>query len=350
MDLRQAIESIRPLDEGAMKAARERQDQLTKPTGSLGRLEALGVQLAGITGKVRPRLPRKVVVVMAGDHGVTAEGVSAYPAEVTPQMVLNFVHGGAAINVLSRRAGARVVVVDVGVASELPPSDGLLLRKVARGTRNMAVGPAMTREEAILAIEVGIEVVESEAKKGLDLVATGDMGIGNTTASSAIVAVLTGRPVAEVVGRGTGVDDTGLARKVQIIEKAIDVNRPDRSDALDVLAKVGGLEIAGLAGVIIGGAALGLPVVIDGFISGAAALVAASLCPEVKPYLVPSHRSVEVGHRAIFDALGLQPLFDLEMRLGEGTGAAIAMHLIDDALAIQDEMATFAEAGVTDKE
>ena len=350
MDLRQAMESIRPLDEGAMKAARERQDQLTKPTGSLGRLEALAVQLSGITGKVRPRLPRKAVVVMAGDHGVTAEGVSAYPAEVTPQMVLNFIHGGAAINVLSRRAGARVVVVDVGVASELPPSDGLLLRKVAPGTKNMAVGPAMTREEAIRAIEAGIEVVESEAKKGLDLVATGDMGIGNTSASSAIVAVLTGRPVAEVVGRGTGVDDAGLARKVQIIEKAIDVNRPDRSDALDVLAKVGGLEIAGLVGVIIGGAALGLPVVIDGFISGAAALVAVNLCPEAKPYLVPSHRSVEIGHRAIFDALGLQPLFDLEMRLGEGTGAAIAMHLIDDALAIQDEIATFAEAGVSDKE
>ncbi|MCL4370754.1 MAG: nicotinate-nucleotide--dimethylbenzimidazole phosphoribosyltransferase [Chloroflexi bacterium] len=350
MDLKQAMESVRPLDEGAMKAARERQDQLTKPTGSLGRLEVLAVQLAGITGEVRPRLPRKAVIVMAGDHGVTAEGVSAYPAEVTPQMVLNFVHGGAAINVLSRRAGARVVVVDVGVASELPPSDGLLLRKVAPGTRNMAVGPAMTRKEAIQAIEAGIEVVEGEAKKGLDLVATGDMGIGNTTASSAVVAVLTGRPVGEVVGRGTGIDEAGLARKVQVIEKAIDVNRPNRSDALDVLARVGGLEIAGLVGVIIGGAALGVPVVIDGFISGAAALVAASLCPEVKPYLVPSHRSVEVGHRAIFEALGLQPLFDLEMRLGEGTGAAIAMHLIDDALAIQDEMATFAEAGVSDKE
>lgn len=350
MDLKQAMESIRPLDEGAMKAARERQDQLTKPTGSLGRLEALAVQLAGITGEVRPRLPRKAVIVMAGDHGVTAEGVSAYPAEVTPQMVLNFVHGGAAINVLSRRAGARVVVVDVGVASELPPSDGLLLRKVAPGTRNMAVGPAMTRKEAIQAIEAGIEVVEGESKKGLDLVATGDMGIGNTTASSAVVAVLTGRPVGEVVGRGTGIDEAGLARKVQVIEKAIDVNRPNRSDALDVLARVGGLEIAGLVGVIIGGAALRVPVVIDGFISGAAALVAASLCPEVKPYLVPSHRSVEVGHRAIFEALGLQPLFDLEMRLGEGTGAAIAMHLIDDALAIQDEMATFAEAGVSDKE
>lgn len=350
MDLKQAMESIRPLDEGTMKAARERQDQLTKPTGSLGRLEDLAVQLAGITGKVRPRLPRKAVIVMAGDHGVTAEGVSAFPSEVTPQMVLNFIHGGAAINVLSRRAGARVVVVDVGVASELPPSDGLLIRKVAKGTRNMAVGPAMTRDEAIQAIEAGIEVVEAEAKKGLDLVATGEMGIGNTTPSSALVAVLTGRPVADVVGRGTGIDEAGLARKVQIIEKAIDVNCPDRSDALDVLAKVGGLEIAGLVGVILGGAALGLPVVIDGFISGAAALVAASLCPEVKPYLVPSHRSVEVGHRAIFEALGLQPLFELEMRLGEGTGAAIAMHLIDDALAIQDEMATFAEAGVSDKE
>jgi nicotinate-nucleotide--dimethylbenzimidazole phosphoribosyltransferase len=350
MDLNQAMNAIRPLDEGAMKSARERQDQLTKPTGSLGRLEALAVQLAGITGKVRPRLPRKAVVVMAGDHGVTAEGVSAYPAEVTPQMVLNFLHGGAAINVLSRRAGARVVIVDVGVASEMAPRDGLLLRKVAPGTRNMAVGPAMTREETIRAIEVGIEVVEDEAKKGLDLVATGEMGIGNTTASSALVAVLTGRPVSEVVGRGTGIDESGLAKKVQVIEKAIDVNRPDRSDALDALDKVGGLEIAGLVGVILGGAGLGLPVVIDGFISGAAALVAVTLCPAVKAYLVPSHRSVEAGHRAIFEALELQPLFDLEMRLGEGTGAAIAMHIIDDALALQDEMATFAEAGVSDKE
>lgn len=350
MGLEQVIRQIEPLDERVMSAARERQNQLTKPTGSLGRLEALAVQIAGITGKVRPRLPRKAVVVMAGDHGVVAEGVSAYPQEVTPQMVLNFLHGGAAINVLSRQAGARVVVVDVGVAGDLPAAEGLVSAKVMRGTRNLAAGPAMTREEAVRAIEVGIAVVETEYARGLDLVATGDMGIGNTTPSSALVSVLSGRPVTEVVGRGTGVDDAGLARKVQAISRGIEVNRPDRSDALDVLAKLGGLEIAGLVGVIIGGAARRLPVVIDGFISGAAALAAVGICPEAKPYLVPSHRSVEVGHRIVFETLGLRPLFDLEMRLGEGTGAAIAMHLIDDALAIQDEMATFAEAGVSDKE
>ncbi|MHB0868716.1 MAG: nicotinate-nucleotide--dimethylbenzimidazole phosphoribosyltransferase [Chloroflexota bacterium] len=342
--------SVPPLDEAAVEAARQRQGQLTKPPGSLGRLEDLAVQLAGITGRVRPRLPRKAVVVMAGDHGVVAEGVSAFPSEVTPQMVSNFLAGGAAINVLSRRAGARVVVVDVGVASELPPTDGLLLRKVAAGTRNLAVQPAMTREEAAKAIVVGIEVVEAELARGLDLVATGEMGIGNTTPSAAIVAVLTGSPVAEVVGRGTGIDDSGLARKVRTIEQGIRTTQPDPQDPMDVLTKVGGLEIAGLVGVILAGAAHRLPVVIDGFISGAAALVAARLWPQLQPYLIPSHQSVEVGHRVLLQHLGLHPLLALDLRLGEGTGAAIAMHLIDDALALQDEMATFAEAGVSEKE
>lgn len=333
-----------------MKAARERQDQLTKPRGSLGRLEELAVQLAGITGKVQPSLPRKTVVVMAADHGVCVEGVSAYPSAVTPQMVLNFLAGGAAINVLARRVGARVVVVDIGVAAELPAHERLVSRKVAMGTRNLAVGPAMSREEAVRAVDVGVQVLESELERGLDLVATGDMGIGNTTASSALVAVLSGKPIGEVVGRGTGVDDAGLARKLQAIERGIRATRPDRSDPIGVLSRVGGLEIAGLVGVILAGAAHRVPVVVDGFISGAAALVAATLCPPVKPYLVPSHRSVEAGHRAVFEALDLRPLFDLDMRLGEGTGAALAMHLIDDALAVQREMATFAEAGVSDKE
>ncbi|MGE5618674.1 MAG: nicotinate-nucleotide--dimethylbenzimidazole phosphoribosyltransferase [Sphingomonadaceae bacterium] len=342
--------SITPLDEATMEAARQRQGQLTKPPGSMGRLEDLAVQLAGITGQVQPRLPRKAVVVMAGDHGVVAEGVSAFPSEVTPQMVRNFLAGGAAINVLSRRAGARVVVVDVGVASELSPADGLVARKVAFGTKNLAVQPAMTREEAARAILAGVEVVESELSRGLDLVATGEMGIGNTTPSAAIVAVLTGSPVAEVVGRGTGIDDTGLARKIRVIERGIQINRPDRQDPMDVLAKVGGLEIAGLVGVILAGAAHRLPVVIDGFISGAAALVAARLWPQLLPYLIPSHQSVEVGHRVLLQHLGLRPLLALDLRLGEGTGAAIAMHLIDDALALQDEMATFAEAGVSGRE
>jgi nicotinate-nucleotide--dimethylbenzimidazole phosphoribosyltransferase len=349
MELNEAIARIGPVDEAAMRAALERQGQLTKPPGSLGRLEQLAVQLAGITGNVRPRFPRKAVVVMAADHGVVAEGVSAYPAEVTPQMVLNFLSGRAAINVLARQAGARVTVVDVGVAAELPARDGLIQRKVAFGTRNLAVEAAMTPEEARQAIQVGLDVVEGEVRKGLDLLATGEMGIGNTTSSSALVAILTGTPVAEVVGRGTGIDDHGLTRKVRAIERGIQANRPDPGNPMDVLAKMGGLEIAGLVGVILGGAASRLPVLVDGFISGAAALVAASLCPEVKPYLIPSHRSVEAGHRAILRALGLQPLLDLDMRLGEGTGAAIVMQLVDDAAAVHDEMATFAEAGVTDK-
>lgn len=350
MEIQSLIESIGPLNEAAMAMARERQMQLTKPQGSLGRLEELAVQIAGITGQERPKLPRKAVVVMAGDHGVTAEGVSAFPQEVTPQMVLNFLAGGAAINVLARRAGARVVVVDVGVAAEMAPRDGLLLRKVAPGTRNLATQPAMTREEAVKAILVGVDVVRAEAEKGLDVVATGEMGIGNTTPSSAVVAVLTGRRPAEVVGRGTGIDNTGLARKVRAIEQGIRVNQPNPADPLDVLAKVGGLEIAGLVGVILAGASMRMPVVIDGFISGAAALVAARLCPGVTPYLIASHQSVEVGHRVLLQSLGLRPLLDLDMRLGEGTGAAIGMQIIDDALAIQDEMATFAEAGVSNRD
>ncbi|MGI5834899.1 MAG: nicotinate-nucleotide--dimethylbenzimidazole phosphoribosyltransferase [Chloroflexota bacterium] len=347
--IQHVIESIEPLDESAMVAARERQNQLTKPLGSLGRLEELAIQIAGITSNVRPRLPRKAVVVMAGDHGVCAEGVSAYPSEVTPQMVMNFLAGGAAINVLSRRAGARVVVVDVGIAAEMPVRDGLLNRKVARGSRNLSKEPAMTQQEAEQAIQVGIDVVEMEIAKGLDLVATGEMGIGNTTPSAAIVSLLTGYPLSNVVGRGTGVDDTGLERKIVAIERGIAANKPNPSDPMDVLIKMGGLEIAGLVGVILAGAANRLPVVIDGFISGAAALVAVGLCPRVKDYLVPSHQSVEAGHAAILRSLKIRPLLDMDMRLGEGTGAAIAMHLIDDALAIHDEMATFAEAGVSGK-
>ncbi len=333
----------------AQAAALARQSTLTKPAGSLGRLEALSAQLAAATGQPRPSVTRKAVIVMAGDHGVTAEGVSAYPAEVTPQMVLNFVHGGAAINVLARQANARVVVVDVGVAADLPAMPGLELRKIARGTQNMAGGPAMTRAQAEAAVAVGLDVVQAEIAKGLDLVATGDMGIGNTTPSSAIVAVMTSRPVAQVTGRGTGVDDAGLSRKVAIIERALAVNKPDPHDAWDVVTKVGGLEIAGLAGVIIGAAASRVPVVIDGFISGAAALIAAGLKPEVKPYMIAAHQSVEIGHRAALEALGLRPVFDLDLRLGEGTGAALAFHVIEASARILNEMATFADAGVSEK-
>jgi nicotinate-nucleotide--dimethylbenzimidazole phosphoribosyltransferase len=350
MKLEEIIKDIKPLDETAMQAARARQDILTKPRGSLGRLEELSIQLAGMKADPFPFVERKAVIVMAADHGVAIEGVSAYPAEVTAQMVLNFLRGGAAINVLARQVGARVTIVDIGVASEFEPVDGLLRRKVMCGTRNLAQGPAMTREEAEQALQVGIDVLDEEAANGLDLVATGDMGIGNTTASSAIVAALTGLPVAQVVGRGTGIDDHGLEHKIKIIEQALVVNQPNTNDALDVLCKVGGLEIAGLAGVMIAAACHRIPVVVDGFISTAAAMIAVGLAPGVRDYLISAHQSVEIGHQAMLKHLNLIPLLDLGMRLGEGTGAALAFHLIDASARVLREMATFDEAGVSDKE
>jgi nicotinate-nucleotide--dimethylbenzimidazole phosphoribosyltransferase len=308
-----------------MRQAQARQDNLTKPQGSLGLLEELSVKVAGIQGLARPRISDKVIITMAGDHGVAAEGVSLFPQEVTAQMVYNFLRGGAAINVLARHVGARVVVVDLGVATELEPHPELLAKKVAYGTKNMAQGPAMSREEAIQSIEAGIEIVKSELSRGMDIVGTGDMGIGNTTPSSAIVAALTGAPVADVTGRGTGIDDEQLAHKVETIERALAVNRPDPADPLDVLAKVGGLEIGGIVGVVLGAAAHRRPVVIDGFISGAGALVAAGLAPQVKDYLIAAHLSVELGHRLVLERLGLIPLLNLNLRLGEGTGAALGI-------------------------
>ena len=343
------LTAIGPLCEEAMMAARARQDNLTKPQGSLGRLEELSIRVAGITGSPLPRIEHRAIITMAADHGVAAEGVSAYPQEVTPQMVYNFVRGGAAINVLARRAGARVVIVDMGVAVDLEPHPAIVSRKIAYGTQNIAVGPAMSREQAVAAIEAGIEVVEAEIARGLDIVGTGDMGIGNTTPSSAIVAAITGARVADVTGRGTGVDDAGLARKIATIERALAVNRPDPSDPLDVLAKVGGFEIGGLAGVILGAAAHRRPVIIDGFISGAAALIATELCPPVRDYLIAAHSSVEIGHRVMLERMELVPLLNLNLRLGEGTGAALAMMLVDAALRILSEMATFAEAGVSQR-
>ena len=347
--LASTVAQIRLLDKDTMAAARARQNQLTKPQGSLGRLEELSIQLAGITRKAVPQIKDKVIITMAADHGVAAEGTSAYPQEVTAQMVYNFLGGGAGINVIARQVGARIVVVDMGVASELEANPRLLSRKVAAGTRNMAVGPAMTVEEAIKAVETGIEIVTSEAAKGLDIVGTGDMGIGNTTASSAICSVMTGRPVAEVTGRGTGVDDQQLKHKIEIIEKALNVNRPVPEEPLDVLAKVGGLEIGGLAGVMLGAAAQCIPVVIDGFISGAAALVATALAPGLKDYLIAAHVSVEIGHHVLLDHLGLRPLLDLEMRLGEGTGAGLGIFLSETAARILADMTTFAEAGVSER-
>jgi nicotinate-nucleotide--dimethylbenzimidazole phosphoribosyltransferase len=343
------IATIKPLDSKAMEKARARQQQLTKPPGSLGRLEDLAVQIVGITGQLLPTVERKAVIVMAADHGVTVEGVSAYPSVVTAQMVHNFLQGGAAINVLAKLAGARVVVVDVGVTADVQHPK-LVARKVAAGTANMATGPAMTRDQAIAAIHVGMDAFEAQRDQGIDLVATGDMGIGNTTASSAITAVLTGAPVAAVTGRGTGINDEQLAHKIHVIEQAIECNRPDPGDPLAVLTKVGGLEIAGLVGVILAASADRVPVVIDGFISGAAALVAVKMCPGVRDYLIAGHASVERGHRLILDHLGLVPVLDLGLRLGEGTGAALAMCIIEGAVRTHTEMATFAEAGVSDKE
>ncbi|MEI6519259.1 MAG: nicotinate-nucleotide--dimethylbenzimidazole phosphoribosyltransferase [bacterium] len=346
-NLQATIKKIQPLDIMAMTIAEERQGTLTKPPLALGRLEHISIQLAGITGKTLPSFENKVIAVMAGDHGVVAEGVSAFPAEVTPQMVYNFLAGGAAINVLGRHVGARVLVTDVGVASDLSVAVGVRNKKVRMGTANMAVGPAMTRKEAIQAFEVGIELVEEEIKNGLDIIATGEMGIGNTTPSSAIIAAFTGLPVVQVTGKGTGITDSALALKCQVIEKALALNKPDASDPIDVMAKVGGLEIAAMAGVMLAAAAHRIPVVMDGFISGAAALTAYRLCPNVRGYILPSHMSVEIGHKAVFNELGLSPLFDLDMRLGEGTGAALAMSIIDAAAKILAEMATFESAGVS---
>jgi nicotinate-nucleotide--dimethylbenzimidazole phosphoribosyltransferase len=339
---------ILPLDTQAMQAVSERQKQLTKPQGSLGQLEELVVRLAGIARRPHPRFPRKAVIVLAADHGVATEGVSAYPQSVTAQMVQNFLTGGAAINVLARRAEARVVVADLGIAVDVPVHPNLVRKKIAYGTRSMTKGAAMSLQEALAAMAAGIEIVKDEAAKGLDLVAIGEMGIGNTTAASAIVAAITGRPVADVTGRGTGIDEQGWQRKVAIIEQALAVNRPHPSDPVDVLAKVGGYEIAGLVGVILGAASLHLPVVVDGFISGAAALITTELCPAVRPYLIAAHTSVEIGHRVLLERMELASLLNLNLRLGEGTGAALALHLIDDAVALLDEMATFAEAGVAE--
>jgi nicotinate-nucleotide--dimethylbenzimidazole phosphoribosyltransferase len=346
--LERTIAAIAALDPVAAEAARERQTRLTKPRGSLGRLEELAVAIAGMTGKARPRLGGGAVFVMAGDHGVCAEGVSAFPQAVTAQMVMNFLGGGAAINVLGRQAGARVVVADVGVAADLEAAPGLYLKKIARGTGNMARGPAMSREQAIASVEAGIEVFEAElALSPFGIAATGDMGIGNTTPSAAITALITRSDVAAVVGRGTGIDDAGLARKMIAVKKALSLNAPDPLDALGTLAAVGGFEIGAIAGVILAAAAHRIPVIVDGFISAAGALVARGICPQSAKYMIASHMSVEPGHRAALSALGLEPLFDLGLRLGEGTGAVLAMMLCQSACKILDEMATFDEAGVS---
>lgn len=340
--------SIRPLKKEAMDSALRHLDQLTKPPGSLGRLEAIAVQLAGITGQLAPVLDRKAVVVMAGDHGVCQEGVSAFPAEVTQQMVLNFLNGGAAVNVLARHGGAEVICVDMGINAELT-HPGLLDRKVRRGTRNMAVEAAMTRAEAEAAVCAGYVLALELAEQGVALLATGEMGIGNTTPSAAILSVLGGISPHEAVGRGTGISSQRLSHKIDVVERAIEVNAPDPQDSIDVLSKVGGLEIAGLTGLILGAAAAGVPIVIDGFISTAAALAATRIAPEAAGYMIASHLSNEQGHALLLDTAGLKPMLALDMRLGEGTGAVLCFHLVEAAAKIMGEMATFASAGVSGK-
>ncbi len=346
--LTNTIKNIKPLDKAAMDKAKARQDQLTKPAGSLGRLEELSIQIAGIQGKAKPVIGKKAIITMAGDHGVVDEKVGNWPREVTAQMVENFLRGGAGINVLARQAGARIVFVDMGVASDLKPNKQLIIKKIDYGTKNMCKGPAMTEEQAIKAIEAGIEIVDEEAKKGLDIVGTGDMGIGNTTASSAIFAAISGKKVEEVTGRGTGLSDEQLTHKIKVIKRALAVNKPDPNKPIEVLAKVGGYEIGGLAGVMLGAAAGRIPVVIDGFISGAAALIATKLAPQAKDYIIAAHVSAEAGHAAMLKYLGLKPVLYLEMRLGEGTGAALGIMIAEAAVRTLNEMATFAEAGVSD--
>ncbi len=346
--LKEIIAEISPLDTTPMQEIQAHLDNLTKPKGSLGRLEELAMRMALIQGQIRPEHPKKVFFVFAGDHGITEEGVSAFPKEVTYQMVLNFLRGGAGINVLARHAGADVRVVDIGVDHPLDEAQGLIRRKVAPGTRNMAQGPAMEREEALQGIMVGIELAQEAIAQGYGLLGTGEMGIGNTTPASALTAVITGRPVKEVTGRGTGIAVEALERKVALIQQAIDLNRPDPADPIDVLAKVGGLEIAGICGLVLGAAAAGVGVVVDGFISTAGALVAHALAPSVTDYIFAAHQSQEQGHRVQMAHMGLRPLLDLDLRLGEGTGAALAMTLIDAGIKICNEMATFEDAAVAE--
>ncbi|HET6150427.1 MAG TPA: nicotinate-nucleotide--dimethylbenzimidazole phosphoribosyltransferase [Polyangia bacterium] len=347
--LEETCARIREPDAELAAETQRRLDAKTKPPGSLGRLEELACRFAAIRGDASAAAPRKALVVMGADHGVAEELVSAYPQEVTAQMLLNFARGGAAINVLARQAGARVVVVDMGVKGALPPMPEIRSERVAAGTQNFTRGPAMTRAQAMQALEAGIRIAGELAAAGITLLGIGDMGIGNTTASSALAAAFTGAPAEEVAGRGTGVDDAGLRRKIEVVRRALALHHPDPGDGVGTLAQLGGFEIAGLAGVVLGAGAARVPVVIDGFICSAAALAASRIAPAAAASLIASHRSVEAGHRAVLKAIGQHPLLDLDLRLGEGTGAVLAMNLVDAALAIVREMATFASAGVSDR-
>ena len=346
--LEDTIAAVGPLDAAAVVAARERQEALTKPSGSLGPLEDVSVQLAGIASQCPPPLPEPAVVaVFAADHGVHAQGVTPWPQEVTAQMVANFLASGAAVNAIATQAGAAVCVVDVGVAADLPTAQGLLSRKVRPGTADMTEGPAMTLEEARLAVETGIKVAADLVDEGYRCLITGDMGIANTTASAALIAVFTGSTPALVTGRGTGIDDPTWARKVDVVRRALDLHRCDPASPLETLAAVGGLEHAALAGFILGGAARRVPVLLDGVIACAAAVAARAFAPQVTDYLIAGHLSTEPGALRALDALGLQPLLDLGMRLGEGSGAVLALPVVAAAARVLRDMATFDSAGVS---
>ena len=346
----QICRQIDPIDQGWLSSARERQLTLTKPPGSLGRLEEIANRLAAIQRTATPAVTKKRIYVVAGDHGVTIEGVSAYPREVTPQMVDNFLRGGAAINVLGRAGGIDVKVVDAGVDADLSDRAELIHAKVVRGTDNFAVGAAMTREAAQACLVKGIELAQAAASDGINLLGIGEMGIGNTTAASAITAVLLKCDPERVTGRGTGIDDAGMAHKIEVIRRAVEINKPRADDVIDILAKVGGAEIGVMAGIVLGAVSKHLPIVADGFISTTAAALALTLQPNARDYLFNGHRSAERGHTALIEFIGEQPLLDLSMRLGEGTGAALAMHVIEGAAKLLTEMATFAAAGVSNKE
>ncbi len=340
--------SVASLDQSWEQRAQQQLDRLAIPRGSLGRLMELGRQYAAVRTTLQPEVRRKRIYTFAADHGVTAEGVSAFPREVTRQMVINFMRGGAGINVLARHAGAEVAIVDIGVDHDFTDIEGLLMRKVRYGTGNIAREHAMRREEALQAMEIGADLACAAADEGIDLLGTGDMGIGNTTPSSAVIAAFSGLDAAQVTGRGTGIGEQEMAHKIAVVRTAIETHRPDPHDPVDVLSKVGGLEIAGIAGLVVGAASRKIPVVIDGFISGAGALIACELNSRISRYLVAAHRSVERGHTVMLERMNLVPLLDLDMRLGEGTGAALGMGLVEAGVKILTEVLTFDNAGVTE--
>jgi nicotinate-nucleotide--dimethylbenzimidazole phosphoribosyltransferase len=355
LSLQQIIDGIHPIDPSFVNKARERTAQLVMPLRALGRLHEISEQLCGIQSTLRPAIRRKAILVMAGDHGIVAEGVSAFPQAVTGAMVQTFLGGGAGINAIARHVGAEVWVADLGIVPEIEPAalkngDRLLVRKVDRGTQNFARGPAMTPEEALRSVLIGFELASQLIRRGVDLLGTGDMGIGNTTPAAAIGAAITGGSLEEMVGRGTGVDDTGLTRKREAIRRGLDLNRPDPRDGLELLSKIGGFEIGGIAGMVLAGAYHRKPVVIDGFISTAGVLIAQTLCPAVTGFLFAGHRSEEPGHRHMLHHLKLEPILDLGMRLGEGTGGALAMNVIEAAAKVITEVMTFQEAGVPGKQ